>query len=247
MLRVLRTYARRFRFAHPTTADFIATVNEVTGQDWQWFFERDLLLERPVRLRRLRSTPARRARPPAGSRARTGSSLYRAPAARRDDADGGSRVTIVRHGEVRMPVELRVELEGGRVVEERWDGQARWKRFEYPAKVVRAVVDPRHTLAIDVDPVNNEWIAPEGPAATRLDEVGRALPALAAGAARAEHGAGVSGHAPLASGTASALSPATTGSCCWCWPPTWPSRSCSRSRSRASCSRTSRTRARRAR
>ena len=39
MVRVLRTYARRFRFAHPTTADFIATVNEVTGQDWQWFFD----------------------------------------------------------------------------------------------------------------------------------------------------------------------------------------------------------------
>ena len=33
MTRILRTYARRYRFAHPTTEDFIATVNEVTGQD----------------------------------------------------------------------------------------------------------------------------------------------------------------------------------------------------------------------
>ena len=31
MVKVLRTYARRYRFAHPTTEDFIATVDEVTG------------------------------------------------------------------------------------------------------------------------------------------------------------------------------------------------------------------------
>ncbi len=39
MSRVLQTYARRFRFAHPTTQDLIATVNEVTGEDYRWFFE----------------------------------------------------------------------------------------------------------------------------------------------------------------------------------------------------------------
>ena len=39
MTRVMRTYARRYRFAHPTSADFIATVNEVTGQDWRWYFD----------------------------------------------------------------------------------------------------------------------------------------------------------------------------------------------------------------
>ena len=39
MIRVLRTYARRYMFAHPTTEDFIAVVNEVTGEDWRWFFE----------------------------------------------------------------------------------------------------------------------------------------------------------------------------------------------------------------
>ncbi len=53
-----------------------------------------------------------------------------------------------------MPVELRVEFEDGRSVTERWDGRARWKRFEYAgAKLVRATVDPGRKLAIDVDPV----------------------------------------------------------------------------------------------
>ena len=39
MTRIMRTYARRYRFAHPTTADFIAVVNEVTGKDYRWFFD----------------------------------------------------------------------------------------------------------------------------------------------------------------------------------------------------------------
>ena len=38
MLKVLRTYARRQRFAHPTTEDFLATVDEVTGGGWRWYF-----------------------------------------------------------------------------------------------------------------------------------------------------------------------------------------------------------------
>ena len=36
----LRLYADRWRFRHPTTRDFIAAVNESTGQDWRWFFDR---------------------------------------------------------------------------------------------------------------------------------------------------------------------------------------------------------------
>ncbi|HET8647684.1 MAG TPA: M1 family metallopeptidase, partial [Vicinamibacteria bacterium] len=39
MTRVLRTYARRHRFGHPTSQDFMAVVNEVTGQDYRWFFD----------------------------------------------------------------------------------------------------------------------------------------------------------------------------------------------------------------
>ena len=39
MDRILRPFARRYRFAHPTTMDLVAVVNEVTGEDWRWFFE----------------------------------------------------------------------------------------------------------------------------------------------------------------------------------------------------------------
>jgi hypothetical protein len=58
-----------------------------------------------------------------------------------------------------MPVELRVEFEGGRELRESWDGRERWKRFRYvgPHKVVRAHVDPERKIALDVDPSNNSW------------------------------------------------------------------------------------------
>jgi hypothetical protein len=168
MVKVLRTYARRYRFAHPTTADFIATVNEVTSQDWAWFFDQTFfssdLCDYAVEVK---SEPART---PAGwFEGKDGRlELKRPPTRERREDDSGpyeSQVTVVRHGEVLMPVELRVDFADGRTASERWDGRDRWKRFRYRgAKVVRAIVDPAHKIAIDVSPSNNEWIADEGPA-----------------------------------------------------------------------------------
>jgi hypothetical protein len=168
MVRVLRTYARRYRFAHPTTADFIATVNEVTGQDWRWFFDQTVfssdLCDYAVEVR---SEPVRA---PAGWFEGKEGKLELKPAGegeRRRDDEGpfDSRVTVVRHGEVLMPVELQVDFADGRTVRETWDGRDRWALFRYSgAKVVRAVVDPHHKIAIDVDPSNDEWLAERGTA-----------------------------------------------------------------------------------
>ena len=168
MVKVLRTYARRYRFAHPTTEDFIATVQEVTGRDWRWFFDQTFfsadLCDYAVEVR---SAPVRR---PAGwFEAKDGTLELRASGeSERDDDDERrveSRVTVLRHGEVLLPVELRVTFADGRVTTENWDGRERWARFRYEgAKVVHAVVDPGRKIAIDVDPSNNEWISDERPA-----------------------------------------------------------------------------------
>jgi hypothetical protein len=168
MLKVLRSYARRWRFGHPTTEDFLATVDEVTGGGWRWYFNETFfsaeLCDYAVEVK---SESARR---PAGFfPGKDGALAYQA-APREKRRRGGpdteryeSRVTILRHGEVRLPVELRVEFADGRVANERWNGRDRWYRFHYEgAKLVRAVVDPDRKIAIDVDPANNEWIAAEG-------------------------------------------------------------------------------------
>jgi hypothetical protein len=169
MVKVLRSYARRFRFAHPTTEDFLATVDEVTGGGWrsyfnQTFFSSDLCDYAVEVKSELVRTKAGYFPGPDGVLA------YQAPPTRSGrsraaDERFESRVTILRNGEVQLPVELRVEFADGRVVNERWNGRDRWYRFRYEgAKLVRAAVDPQHKIAIDVDPSNNEWIADERPA-----------------------------------------------------------------------------------
>jgi hypothetical protein len=165
MVRALRTYARRHRFAHPTTADFVAAVNEAAGQDWQWFFDEtfgsseecDYAVE-------ARNEPARA---PAGWFEDASGNLARRPrgASAPDGGKTDGEVTVLRRGGVRLPVEIEVELEDGRRVLEKWDGRERWKRLEYPgSRVRRAAVDPLQRIAIDVDPSNNEWIDARGPA-----------------------------------------------------------------------------------
>ena len=39
MARVMRTYQQRWRYRHPSTRDFVDVVNEVSGQNMNWFFE----------------------------------------------------------------------------------------------------------------------------------------------------------------------------------------------------------------
>lgn len=42
MQRIMRTYFERWKFKHPTTQDFIAVANEVSGQDLRWYFDQAL-------------------------------------------------------------------------------------------------------------------------------------------------------------------------------------------------------------
>jgi hypothetical protein len=39
MARVMREYHQKWRFRHPASQDFFDTVNQVTGQDFAWFFD----------------------------------------------------------------------------------------------------------------------------------------------------------------------------------------------------------------
>jgi len=164
MTRILRTYARRYRFAHPTSEDFIATVNEVTGKDYRPYFEQTWfsgdLCDYAVEVR---NDPARVRE---GFEEKPGGELAMVPDRPKDGAEErafDAEVTVRRLGEVRLPVEILVEFADGGSAREAWDGQYRWARFRYPGKkVARAVVDPDRKIMLDVSPANNSWVDEDG-------------------------------------------------------------------------------------
>jgi hypothetical protein len=158
MREVFRTYARRFRFAHPTTEDLIATVNEVTGTDYRWFFDETFfssdLCDYAIEVAN------REPRVLVGFTEGPGGLSYTPPQpSARPKERFDTEVTVRRLGEVRLPVEVLVEFADGTRKREAWDGKDRWVRFRYPGgpKVVHAVVDPDGRIALDVNPSNNAW------------------------------------------------------------------------------------------
>jgi len=168
MTRVMRTWARRHRFAHPTSEDFIATVNEVTGRDWRWYFDQTWFsAEECDYAVTVKNT---RARAPRGYLDGPSGPVLATPAAGDTEEEGRpyeSEVTVLRLGGVKLPVEVRIDFDDGRSVRETWDGQYRWTRFRYhgPARVTAATVDPEGRIALDVNPANNGWVEETGHAA----------------------------------------------------------------------------------
>ena len=177
MTRVMRTYARRHRFGHPSSEDFIATVHEVTGRDWRWYFDQTWFsaeeCDYSVTVKNAR------ARAPRGYFDGASGPVLPSPPADEEKPDEekpedekddsrpyDSEVIVRRLGGVRLPVELRVDFSDGRSVRETWDGQYRWKRFRYhgPARVTAATVDPEGRIALDVNPANNGWVEEGGQA-----------------------------------------------------------------------------------
>ncbi len=161
MTRILRTYARRYRFAHPTTADFVTTVEEVTGRSWQAFFEETFessdLVDYAVSVSHEPAEPIRGFVDGVGGNP--------TPSYRGGEQAPETSVVVERRGGARLPVDLVVEFADGKRVREIWDGQERWKRFRYAKGTVSAAtVDPDGAISLDVDRSNNRWSARQTPA-----------------------------------------------------------------------------------
>lgn len=69
-----------------------------------------------------------------------------------------NKVILENRGEIRMPVELKIEFADGTTQKLSWDGLGKEKEFllEYPQKIKSVQLDPEKRL-LDLDRVNNNW------------------------------------------------------------------------------------------
>jgi len=134
MARVMRTYAERWRFGHPSSDDFYAVASEISGRDLSGFFKQTVegtgILDYEL------------------------ASLEEKPGAG-DTVD--AVVTVRRHGNIILPVELVVKFAGEPPVQLQWSGAETEHAFTVRGKgeVVSAHLDPQNRLALDVDRINN--------------------------------------------------------------------------------------------
>ena len=157
MYRVMRTYHHRFRFKHPTSEDFIRTVNEVSGKNMSWLFANSWyssnLFDYSINEINNKRIPA-----PAGMFSNNGAATQASgvPSPKAYEC----AVIVKREGEAIAPVEVLVAFKDGSLRREGWDGQYRWKKFTYysDSPVSYAIVDPENKLALDVNINNNSKV-----------------------------------------------------------------------------------------
>ena len=70
-----------------------------------------------------------------------------------------STIYLQRKGDFVLPVTVEVVFEDGTRLRDHWDGVDRWKKLTYirNSKVVSAEIDPDHALLLDVDLFNNSY------------------------------------------------------------------------------------------
>jgi hypothetical protein len=156
MDRALHLYFERWKFKHPRLNDFADAVNQVTGRDWSWFFDRTFRGSGNVdyAVEQATSTPSKA---PRGLFEKDGK-LADGPPPELAHAKGYDSVVLVtRRGDTAMPVEVLLRFEGGRTYRSVWDGEGRWKRFRVSSgpRLIEALVDPDEKIALDSDRTNN--------------------------------------------------------------------------------------------
>jgi len=175
MARVMRTYQQRWRYRHPCTRDFIDVVNQVSGQDMNWFFDQFFYSSNVAdyAISDMRSEPLEGK---IGVYDENGkrTTYLEADAAKLLEKSKTklyrSTVVVSRLGEVLAPVDVVIRFDNGEVIQQDWDGKYRWVKFvfEKPSKVISAEVDPQRKLALEANFTNNSRLAePDNRAAAK--------------------------------------------------------------------------------
>jgi hypothetical protein len=168
MARIMRAWFQRYRFHHPTSADFEKLANEVSGRDLRWFFDQFVLGSNwtNYKVANVKCDPVK---------VDLGSFLENGRRKVVTEADAGRiekqwekkgqqyriEVKLVRDGETFFPVDMKMVLDSGEVVWEHWGGRERWVKYEYTkgARVKSVEIDPERKILLDGSFADNSYIA----------------------------------------------------------------------------------------
>jgi len=169
MARIMRAWFERYRFHHPTSVDFEKLVNEMAGRDMTWFFDQFVFGTDWLNYK-VGSVACDPFEVKLGSYAAGGKRIVidqkAADRIAKERRKRGERqlyrivVKLVRDGESVFPVEMRMTLDDGETVNEKWDGRERWRRYEYTkASPVKSVeIDPERKILLDGSFADNSYV-----------------------------------------------------------------------------------------
>ena len=157
--KIMRTYYEHWSFRHPAPNDFFDIVNEITGEDYTWFFEQAVYTTKVLDYA-IGDTYS--------SKKRDSRGFFDTPSGEKeyinkDEADTTlyhNVIHIIRRGEMTFPVIVEIKFEDEEPFRENWDGIDRYKKFEYynPNKLEYATIDPDNKIMLDVRLLNNSII-----------------------------------------------------------------------------------------
>jgi hypothetical protein len=163
----LGVYTRKFRFQHPTAADFLGVMqSELDGQAVTALTQ--ALSDRATvdyLVREISNAPISAA---AGVFDGPSGREQKKPEAPHQAAEYASRVVVYRHGTLQFPVQIALGFEDGTKQLRRWDGSGFTFNVDNvgPSRLVSVNVDPEQRILLDDDRSNN-WLSTE-PSSTAL-------------------------------------------------------------------------------
>ncbi len=156
---VMHIYFERWKFKHPTGKDFVAVVNEVTGENWNWYFDQFLYhsgtLDYAVGSIRNHKMTAKTDSLMKMNRSGEMDSL--SGKAEPDSVFYKSTVKVVRNGSFHLPIEVQLDFEKDSSAVVTWDGISPWHKWTIKSrrKIISVQIDPQHKIWLDENIVNN--------------------------------------------------------------------------------------------
>ena len=163
---IFKRYFERWKFKHPCASDFEDVVNEVVlerhgnefGENMTWFFDQVLRGSENCDYK-LAAIYNNTITEPAGYLSDTENCVVPSDDKTKNVTDEiyKSSVVIHRLGEVKLPIEVKVNFNDGTSVLEKWDGKRRSTEFNYQGtkKITSAEIDPERKIDLDSDFINN--------------------------------------------------------------------------------------------